>query len=116
MSGHTDVLRLAIRTLISLLNSLTRLGIKRGCASSCIPEMAKYLGSDSHQSLKHVGTCCTLRMRRAGHALGQVTRAVERVRVGPLLERLLPIKKDQLQGHRRFLGGHQTRPQMIFLL
>lgn len=63
--------------------------------------------SVSHQSVKHVGVSRARGVRRAGHALGQVTRAVERVCVGPLLKRLLPVKEDQLQGHRTILGGDE---------
>lgn len=95
---HAD---LAVVTITSLLSSLAHPDPALR-PWSCLTVMAKYF---SHQSLKHVGTCRACRVRRVGHVLGQVTRAVERICVGPLFKRLLPIKEDQLQGHWRILGG-----------
>jgi len=56
-----------------------------------------------HHSLKHGGVCGACRMRRVGHPLSQVTGAVQRVCVGPLFKRLLPIEEHQLERHWDFL-------------
>lgn len=60
-----------------------------------------------HHSLKHGGVGGGCGVRRVGHALRQVTGAVQRVCGGPLFERLLAIKKHQLKRHWKFLGGNQ---------
>lgn len=56
-----------------------------------------------HHSVQHGGVCCAWMVRCVGQSLGQVTRAVQRVCVCPLLKRLLPIEEQQLERHCSFL-------------
>lgn len=62
-----------------------------------------------HHGLKHGGVSRACGVRRVGQALGQVTGAVQRVRGGPLLERLLAVEKHQLERHWEFLRGNQIK-------
>lgn len=61
-----------------------------------------------HHSLKHGVVCGARGVRRVGHALGQVTGAVQRVGGGPFFERLLPVEKHQLKRHWELLGGESN--------
>lgn len=56
-----------------------------------------------HHSVQHGSVRGAPMVRRAGQALGQVARAVQRVCVRPLLERFLPVEEHQLKRHRGFL-------------
>lgn len=66
-----------------------------------------------HHSLEHGSVCGACRVRCVGHALSQVTGAVQRVCSGPFFKRLLSIKKHKLQRHWKFLGGKKKKESQI---
>lgn len=71
----------------------------------------------SHHGVDQCGFCGARWVRYLGHFLSQVSRTVQGVSSRPLLNSLLPIEEDQLQGH---LGDpltcRNTRAGSLFTL
>ena len=57
--------------------------------------------------MDHGGVGGAGRVRRVGHALSQVSGAVQRVCGRPLLKGLLAIKEHELKGDGKFLTGEE---------
>lgn len=79
-----------------------------GCQKNNLFGQNGVMTEGSHHSLQHGGVNRGSRVSAVRHELGQVTRAVQRVCVGPFLECLLAIKEHQLKSDWRFLGEQES--------